>query len=159
MFQFTCVGTVMAYHHTEIYILSSSGSLVTAIKLQAKTVYVHSLHLVILPSTEVLCLWQLGICPWSNMKTDWKVGMSVMLLLVMVRKYILWLRCVLAWHNFRVSVGLQDLWTSSLLLYSQKLRDRMKSRSPIINSKGHIPLSVHIRSDCNMKLHENWSSG
>jgi len=41
MFQFTCVDKVMAYHHTETYILSSSGSLITAIKLQAKTVCVQ----------------------------------------------------------------------------------------------------------------------
>ena len=41
MFQFTCVDKVMAYHHTEIYILSSGGSLVTLIKPQAKTVCVQ----------------------------------------------------------------------------------------------------------------------
>jgi len=41
MFQFTCVDKVMANYHTEISILSSNGSLVTAIKLQAKTVCVQ----------------------------------------------------------------------------------------------------------------------
>lgn len=98
-----------------------------------------SLHFVILHSTEVLCLWQLGVCPWSSthVKTDWKVCVSIMLLLVMVRKCTLWLRCALAWHNFHISIGSQDFWSLSLILYSQKLREQMKSRSLIINSKGH----------------------